>query len=236
MFVPLQGRHTFDFIGDLYSKGEKVIDFGSGVGTNSRLFSPDDYIGLEINKSRVSESSRAFPDYNFQAIPLINTENDRLPVKDNSHDIIFLSLCLHHIDSKTCKLLFGEFRRILKKGGRILGIEPCILATSIFSNIIMNVIDRGDYIISEANYMDMYKSESFNIDSINVVRTFGYNLWQYKATFSEKGSINKNFFTKKTLYRRFTKPINTFLTYGKWVALIFIIFLLLQNLIFTYLN
>jgi len=84
--------------------------------------------------------------------------------------------------------------------------------------------------------MDMYKSESFNIDSINVVKTFGYNLWQYKATFSEKGSINKNFFTKKTLYRRFTKPINTFLTYGKWVALIFIIFLLLQNLIFTYLN
>ena len=37
VFVPRQGKHTFDFIGDLYSKGEKVIDFGSGIGTNSRL-------------------------------------------------------------------------------------------------------------------------------------------------------------------------------------------------------
>ena len=236
VFVPRQGKHTFDFIGNLYSKGEKVIDFGSGIGTNSKLFSPGDYIGLEINKSRVAESIRAFPDYNFQAIPLINTENDRLPVKDNSHDIVFISLCLHHIDSKTCKLLFAEFRRILKKGGCILGIEPCIISTSIFSNIIMNVVDRGDYIISEADYTDMYKSESFNIDPINIVRTFGYNLWQYKATISENGNINKDFFTKKTQYRKYTKPINTFLTYGKWVALIFIIFLLLQQSILSYLN
>ena len=70
VFIPRQGKHTFDFIGDLYSKGEKVIDFGSGIGTNSRLFSPDDYIGLEINKSRVSESCRAFPNYNFQKLHL----------------------------------------------------------------------------------------------------------------------------------------------------------------------
>ena len=236
VFVPRQGKHTFDFIGDLYSKGEKVIDFGSGIGTNSRLFSPDDYIGLEINKSRVSESCRAFPNYNFQAISLINTESDRLPIEDNSHDIIFISLCLHHIDSKTCKLLFAEFRRILKRGGRILGIEPCIMPSSIFSNIIMNVIDRGDYIISEADYTAMYKSESFKIDPINIVKTFGYNLWQYKATVSEKGDINKDFFTTKTQYRKLIKPINTLLTYGKWVALIYIIFLLLKYSFLTYLN
>ena len=84
VFVPRQGKHTFDFIGNEYSKGEKVIDFGSGLGTNSKLFSPDDYIGLEINKSRVAESNRSFPDYNFQVIPLINTENDRLKKIINS--------------------------------------------------------------------------------------------------------------------------------------------------------
>ena len=99
----------------------------------------------------------------------------------------------------------------------------------------MNIIDRGDYIISEADYTAMYESESFNVDPINIVRTFGYNLWQYKATVSEKGNINKDFFTKKTQYREIIKPINTFLTYGKWVPLIYIIFLLLQYLILTFL-
>ena len=210
MFVPRQGKHTFDFIGNLYSKGEKVIDFGSGIGTNSRLFSPDDYIGLEINKSRVAESNRSFPDYNFQVIPLINTENDRLPVKDNSHDIIFLSLCLHHIDSKTCKLLFREFRRILKKGGRILGIEPCIIPTSIFSNIIMNVIDRGDYIISEEDYTDMYKSESFNIDPINVVRTLATIFGSIKLLFLKKGVLTKTFLLKKHYIENLQNPLTHF--------------------------
>ena len=236
VFVPLQGKQTFNFINNLYSKGEKVIDFGSGIGTNSRLFYPDDYIGLDVNKTRVQESRRSFPNYNFISIPLISTENDRLPVKDNSYDIIFISLCLHHIDSKTCKLLFKEFRRILKNSGCILGIEPCIISSSIFSNIAMNVIDRGDYIISEADYTDMYKSEAFNIIPINIVRTFGYNLWQYQATISDKGNINNKFFIEKTRYRKIIKPINTFLTYGKWIAPIYIVFLLLQYSILTYLN
>ncbi len=110
------------------------------------------------------------------------------------------------------------------------------MPSSIFSNIIMNVIDRGDYIISEADYTAMYKSESFKIDPINIVKTFGYNLWQYKATVSEKGNINKDFFTNKTRYRKLIKPINTLLTYGKWVALIYIIFLLLKYSFLTYLN
>ena len=98
------------------------------------------------------------------------------------------------LTQKHANYYLREFRRILKKGGCILGIEPCIISTSIFSNIIMNVVDRGDYIISEADYTDMYKSESFNIDPINIVRTFGYNLWQYKATISENGNINKDFY------------------------------------------
>ena len=28
LVVPLQGKHTFDFVGDIYSKGQKVLDFG----------------------------------------------------------------------------------------------------------------------------------------------------------------------------------------------------------------
>ena len=34
LVVLLQGDHTFDFVDDIYSKGQKVIDFGSGVGSN----------------------------------------------------------------------------------------------------------------------------------------------------------------------------------------------------------
>ena len=187
LVVALQGEHTFDFVGDIYSKGKRVLDFGSGVGTNSGLFYPDDYVGVEVDTTRVSESKYTFPNHRFQKISYISSYDDRLPFPDESFDIIFISLCLHHIDSYTCKILFQEFRRLLKKDGVIVGVEP-IVTSNILSNIFMNLIDAGDFIISRNDYTKMYSSESFRVDSINVIRVFGYHLWQYTAISSGKDS------------------------------------------------
>ena len=55
--VPLQGKHTFDFVSEHYQKGNRVLDFGCGIGSNSKLFKPEDYIGVEVDESRV-ESAR----------------------------------------------------------------------------------------------------------------------------------------------------------------------------------
>ena len=55
--VPLQGKNTFDFVSDHYQKGDRVLDFGCGIGSNSKLFNSENYIGVEVDKSRV-ESAR----------------------------------------------------------------------------------------------------------------------------------------------------------------------------------
>ena len=226
LVVALQGEHTFDFVGDIYSKGEKVLDFGSGVGTNSGLFYPDDYVGVEVDTTRVSESKYTFPNHRFQEISYISSYDDRLPFPDESFDIIFISLCLHHIDSYTCKILFQEFRRLLKGGGMIVGIEP-IITSNILSNIFMNLMDAGDFIISRNDYRKMYSSESFRVDSINVIRVFGYHLWQYTAISSGKdsGSYSSNM----TAYRKIIKPFHKIIVlYGKWLMLFFFGYLLFQ--------
>ena len=225
LVVPLQGKHTFDFVGDIYSKGKKVLDFGSGVGTNSRLFYPGDYVGVEVDNSRVSESKRSFPNHQFQAISFISSYDDRLPFPDESFDIIFISLCLHHIDSYTCKILFQEFRRLLKRGGVIVGVEP-IVTSHILSNIFMNLIDAGDFIISRNDYTKMYSSESFRVDSINVIRVFGYHLWQYTAIPSGKDS--SSYSSGMTTYRKIIKPFHKAVLYGKWVILFPLGYLLFQ--------
>ena len=226
LVVALQGKHTFDFVGDIYSKGKRVLDFGSGVGTNSGLFYPNDYVGVEVDTSRVSESKYTFPNHRFQEISYISSYDDRLPFPDESYDIVFISLCLHHIDSYTCKILFQEFRRLLKGGGMIVGIEP-IITSNILSNIFMNLIDAGDFIISRNDYTKMYSSESFRVDSINVVRVFGYHLWQYTAIPSGKDS--SSYSSDMTTYRKIIKPFHKIVVlYGKWLMLFFLGFLLFQ--------
>ena len=228
LVVALQGKHTFDFVGDIYSKGKRVLDFGSGVGTNSGLFYPDDYVGVEVDTTRVLESKYTFPNHRFQEISYISSYDDRLPFPDESFDIIFISLCLHHIDSYTCKILVQEFRRLLKGDGMIVGIEP-IITSNILSNIFMNLIDAGDFIISRNDYTKMYSSESFRVDSINVVSVFGYHLWQYTAIPSGKDS--SSYSSDMTTYRKIIKPFHKIVVlYGKWLMLFFLGYLLFQSI------
>ena len=225
LVVALQGEHTFDFVSDIYSKGKRVLDFGSGVGTNSGLFYPDDYVGVEVDTSRVSESKYTFPNHRFQEISYVSSYDDRLSFPDESFDMIFISLCLHHIDSYTCKILFQEFRRLLKRGGVIVGIEP-VVTSHILSNIFMNLIDAGDFIISRNDYTKIYSSESFRVDPVNVVSVFGYHLWQYTAIPSGKDS--SSYSSGMTTYRKMIKPFHKAVLYGKWVILFPLGYLLFQ--------
>ena len=227
--VPLQGKATFDFVSKYYNKGMKVLDFGCGTGSNSKLFNPEDYIGSEVDSSRVESSGRKYPKYRFEKIPIINSSGDRLPWEDNSFDMIFVSLCLHHINAKSCKLIFKEFRRVLKSEGKILGIEPALIEGQHFSNILMNILDAGDYILPLNKYKAMYQSESFTTSHINLVKTFGYNLWQYSSIVT--GEKSTNFKNGKTKIRKITKPIHLLGLYGKWMMLIFLSYTLINLLV-----
>ena len=227
--VPLQGKHTFDFVSELYQKGDRVLDFGCGIGSNSKLFDAEDYIGVEVDASRVESARIKYPASQFEKIPFISSRDDKIPFKDDSFDIIFISLCLHHIDSSTCKLLFKEFKRILNQNGKIVGIEPCILRNNYFSNVFMNVVDAGDYILSIEEYKKMYSSESFDIDHINIVTTYGYHLWQYSA---KPNQLSTNSYTgEMTRYRKFIKPVHLTTLYGKWAVLFYLLYLIIVPII-----
>ena len=223
LVVPLQGSDIYDFVSSFYTEGNSVLDFGSGIGTNSTLFHPKDYIGVDVDKSRVLESKHEFPSHRFQEISYISNEDGQLPFEDKSFDIIFISLCLHHIDSSNCKVLFKEFRRLLKVDGFIIGIEPVVTSNKL-SNIFMNLIDGGDHIIGYDDYHKMYLSESYETTTINSVTTFGYHLWQYTA--KPMGSKSHPYSSDMTNYRKIIKPLNTGILYGKWMGIFYGCYLL----------
>ena len=93
----------------------------------------------------------------------------------------------------------------------------------------MNILDAGDYILPLNKYKEMYKSESFTTTHINVVKTFGYNLWQYSSV-ATNGEPTK-FENGKTQIRKITKPIHLLGLYGKWVVLIFLGYKLIDLLV-----
>jgi len=75
----------------------------------------------------------------------------------------------------------------------------------------------------------MYQSESFKTNHINIVKTFGYNLWQYSSV--AVGDKSTEFKNDKTPIRKITKPIHLLGLYGKWLVLIFVIYTTINFLI-----
>ena len=99
--VPLQGKHTFDFVSEHYQKGNRVLDFGCGIGSNSKLFESEDYIGVEVDESRVGSARLKYPESQFEQIPFISSKDDKMPFDDNSFDIILFEVSLIILAGKT---------------------------------------------------------------------------------------------------------------------------------------
>ena len=230
LVVPLQGKHTFDFVDGFYQQGQKVLDFGCGIGSNSKLFHSDDYTGVEVDESRVLSSRIKYPEKSFEKITFLSKKEDKIPFQDSSFDLVFISLCLHHIDSKTCKLLFKEFSRVLNKNGKIIGIEPSLLPDRYFSNVFMNIVDAGDFILPIKEYKNLYKSESYDIEDINIIKTYGYHLWQYTA--KPKRKKTSSYICGMTNYRKIIKPFHLASLYGKWVLLVYLVYLITIPIIY----
>ncbi|MFC4766142.1 class I SAM-dependent methyltransferase [Effusibacillus consociatus] len=155
-------RYIHNVIQDYFDfNGKTVIDFGCGVGSNSSMFAPASYLGLDCDSQRISYAQRLYPDYSFQVF-----DRNRVPVADNSVDYILIVAVLHHIPSEELHAYLQEFRRILKPYGKIIVMEPCLDLNSPVSNWFMTFFDKGHYIRNEDDYMKLFLRNEYQINRL----------------------------------------------------------------------
>ena len=75
----------------------------------------------------------------------------------------------------------------------------------------------------------MYSSESYDIDHIDIVTTYGYHLWQYSA---KPNKLDTNsYFGGMTKYRKLIRPLHLITLYGKWAILLYLLYLIIVPII-----
>jgi len=136
----------------------KLLDFGCGPGIMSEFFG-ENYIGIDIDKTRINYAIQKYPDKTFI---LTAPNNYILPFPDNYFEIILFNDTLHHIDNDTISRLLPELNRILKKGGFIIIREPK-KDTNIFTYFITELFENGNYVRTSQEYKNIF--ESFDIVS-----------------------------------------------------------------------
>jgi len=133
-----------------------VLEFGCGVGTNSKMFRPHLYLGVDCDMKRVDYASRLFQEYNFATI-----DGPQIPLQDKAVDYVLIISVLHHIPTDLLADYLEEFRRLLKDDGTVVVMEPCFHERSDFCNTLMSFFDKGKYIQYENGYLSLFEKKAF---------------------------------------------------------------------------
>ena len=100
--------------------GMHLLDVATGTGLAAQAaldlgLSPSHIVGLDPSAGMLHENQK------LRAIPLIQARGESLPFADGSFDFISMGYALRHVEDLS--LLFREFHRVLKPGGRVLILE-----------------------------------------------------------------------------------------------------------------
>ena len=155
----------------------RVLDFGCGIGTNSSIFNPNYYFGIDPDCKRVEYAKRLYPTYQFDVI-----DGKELPLNNHSLDYIVIVAVLHHISSEDISNYLQQFKQALKPYGRILVIEPCLSKSSRLSNLLMNFFDNGPYIRDEKGYLELFEINHYKTVILKQFKRFFYNEVFFSAT------------------------------------------------------
>ena len=100
---------------------------GSGVFLNYiNLSNRSTYIGVDLLMSGVSNAriKRRFKNLANRAYFILSDISKPLPIRNQSVDIIVAHFSLYTIDIGKREFIFKEFRRLLRKGGTLILVEP----------------------------------------------------------------------------------------------------------------
>lgn len=146
-------------------RDKAVLDFGAGTGANCGMFAPARYIGVEPDSNRVRYARRLYPDHTFEVFDM-----NRLPVADEAVDYVLIVAVLHHIPSEWIVRYLEEFRRVLKKGGRLIVIEPYLCPKHPICNRFMKWYDNGNFIRPEKGYLSLFADHGYDCSVISRFR------------------------------------------------------------------
>ncbi len=173
-------------------KGETVLDLGSGGGIDvflaaNKVGNAGKVIGVDMTEAMVETATRNAEAGGYQNVEFKLGEIEKLPIEDNSIDVIISNCVINLTPNKT--VAFKEVFRVLKDGGRIL------ISDIVTEGELPDEVRKSFQAWSECTAGAMEKQ-----DYLETIR---------KAGFSEVEIIEQHFFTEPKLDERLVGKITS---------------------------
>jgi arsenite methyltransferase len=125
--VPDASAQSFAGVANPFSlgrltSGERVLDLGSGAGTDSliaaQMVGPEGHVtGVDMTPEMIAKSRASAGELGLDNVEFVESEAERLPFADASFDVAISNGVIDLIPDKD--LVFAELHRILRPGGRL---------------------------------------------------------------------------------------------------------------------
>jgi arsenite methyltransferase len=125
--VPESAAESFAGVANPFSlgrlePGERVLDLGSGAGTDSlvaaQMVGPEGRVtGIDMTPEMLVKARAAAQEMGARNVEFLEAEAERLPFPDGSFDVVISNGVIDLIPDKDA--VFAELFRVLRPGGRI---------------------------------------------------------------------------------------------------------------------
>jgi len=154
--------------------GQLVLDFGCGTGFFSKLFKPENYVGVDIDPKRIDRARRKYPSYKFYI-----GDVRKLTLKPKTFDHVMVAGVFHHIDDPSFEAGLDQIRKLVKSSGDVVIYEPALSETSNNINWWMNFFDRGKYIRYRKDYETKFRKYFGQVKAHQFISEIIYNAYMY---------------------------------------------------------
>ena len=125
--VPDSGVESFAGVANPFSlgrlkPGERVLDLGSGAGTDSlvaaRMVGPGGSVtGIDMTPEMIENARKGAAELGLDNVTFVEGEAERLPFDESSFDVVISNGVIDLIPDKDA--VFAELYRVLRPGGRM---------------------------------------------------------------------------------------------------------------------
>jgi len=148
------------------SPGDVILDLGCGPADILDYLPAVAYWGFDISPEYIAMASRKYGNRGHFHCKLFD-ENDLEELPEC--DVVVLSGVLHHLDDDDANFLLTLASRALKKGGRLVTVDPCLIPKQHpVARYLINK-DRGQNVRNEAGYKSLVENGLFSNVEISVV-------------------------------------------------------------------
>lgn len=137
-------------------KADKIIDLCCGTGNQLKHFKKQGFsnaVGVDLSETMIAEASKGKHKSKCFLEDATNTS-----FKDNSYDIVTITLALHEKPFEVIKAMIEESKRLLKPNGHLLIADYCFdqKTTSIgrFGTKAIEKFAGGEHFLNFKNYIE----------------------------------------------------------------------------------